>query len=468
MIDGAVGRFKGSFIEMPFAFSGMGVFRVWTETVYSNGSVVFPAQSVSGFGFAAFNVLAACVLILLAAFARKIAPLYGRPYVRLVTGACLVLSACMNFASIWWPEIAAYMGLPALILGSVGIALIIVLWSELFGCLNAFRVALYFSGGLVIGAVVLWLFKGLTLPWLWVCTCLVPIVSLRCLKRAYSLMPDNERPRAIWSELSFPWKPIAVVALYSFSFGLCEHSFGETLGVHSGLGCVAAAGIVYVVACLRRDRLHLSFTYYAACPLILISLVPLSGVVPLYGALSGFCSLASYTFVLIAIMVVLSNMTYQYGFNAVWLFGIERAVRLISVQVGVTLSGAFSQSVLGYAALCGFVAVSVVIATLFFLSESQLVTPWGTVLKNPQALSWGDRSRIGAKCNELAKKFGLTAREEEVLVLMAQDKKQAQIAEDLYVAPSTVKTHIKHIYQKLGVHSRKGLAQLVGVGKSAE
>lgn len=303
-------------------------------------------------------MIAAVVLVVLALSSRRIAPLYGKRAVPWVTGACMIASACLNFSTIYFPELAPFFGAPAAVLGAVGIALIILLWSELFGCLNPFRVALYFSGGLVVGALVLWLFKGLAIPWLWVCTCLVPVVSLVCLRRAYDLLPDDERPRRSWGTFSFPWKPIAVMALYSLAYGMCERVFGSELGIHSGLGCVAAAGAVYLVVCLRRDRLHLSFAYRAACPLLLASLLPLWMLGPIGGELASFCALAAYTFVLIVIMVVLSNLTYQYGFNAVWLFGIERAVRLVSVQAGLAATEALTDSSFGYLALCVVVAVA--------------------------------------------------------------------------------------------------------------
>jgi DNA-binding CsgD family transcriptional regulator len=48
----------------------------------------------------------------------------------------------------------------------------------------------------------------------------------------------------------------------------------------------------------------------------------------------------------------------------------------------------------------------------------------------------------------------LSARELEVLGLIDQGLSNPQIAEKLTVAPSTVKTHINHIYGKLGVQTR--------------
>jgi DNA-binding NarL/FixJ family response regulator len=50
--------------------------------------------------------------------------------------------------------------------------------------------------------------------------------------------------------------------------------------------------------------------------------------------------------------------------------------------------------------------------------------------------------------------FGLTAREAEVLRLVAQGLADAQVAERLFVSVNTVKTHLRSIYSKLDVPSR--------------
>ena len=48
----------------------------------------------------------------------------------------------------------------------------------------------------------------------------------------------------------------------------------------------------------------------------------------------------------------------------------------------------------------------------------------------------------------------LTAREQEVLALLAAGLGPAQIGSDLSISPKTVATHVEHIYSKLGVHTR--------------
>jgi DNA-binding NarL/FixJ family response regulator len=53
---------------------------------------------------------------------------------------------------------------------------------------------------------------------------------------------------------------------------------------------------------------------------------------------------------------------------------------------------------------------------------------------------------------------GLTAREREVAVHLAHGLSNAEIAENLYMSPSTVKVHISRIMTKLGATNRTQVA----------
>jgi DNA-binding NarL/FixJ family response regulator len=59
----------------------------------------------------------------------------------------------------------------------------------------------------------------------------------------------------------------------------------------------------------------------------------------------------------------------------------------------------------------------------------------------------------------------LTTKELEVLARLAEGRSNSQIAEALFVTPATVKTHLSHIYAKLGVANRQeALSRAVALG----
>ena len=65
------------------------------------------------------------------------------------------------------------------------------------------------------------------------------------------------------------------------------------------------------------------------------------------------------------------------------------------------------------------------------------------------------------RCDHAAERYGLTPREEEVFFLLAKGRNAEYIAEQLVVSPATVKSHIYHIYRKLGINSQQHLMNIV-------
>jgi DNA-binding CsgD family transcriptional regulator len=56
----------------------------------------------------------------------------------------------------------------------------------------------------------------------------------------------------------------------------------------------------------------------------------------------------------------------------------------------------------------------------------------------------------------------LTAREREVLDLVAEGKTNAEIAAALWISPGTVRRHLDNVFRKLGVHTRTAAVACVG------
>lgn len=69
--------------------------------------------------------------------------------------------------------------------------------------------------------------------------------------------------------------------------------------------------------------------------------------------------------------------------------------------------------------------------------------------------------RPAYETGELATRYGLTAREEDVLAQLLRGKSVSAIATDFFLSKNTVRSHVAHIYQKMDVHTRDELLELV-------
>lgn len=79
----------------------------------------------------------------------------------------------------------------------------------------------------------------------------------------------------------------------------------------------------------------------------------------------------------------------------------------------------------------------------------------------PDHISRGGKRWFHANCQLVTDIYMLSRRESEVLNLLAKGFNAAAIQKKLYISEGTAKTHIRHIYRKLDVHSQQELIRLV-------
>lgn len=72
----------------------------------------------------------------------------------------------------------------------------------------------------------------------------------------------------------------------------------------------------------------------------------------------------------------------------------------------------------------------------------------------------------GEKTKLLAVSYGLSNRETEILGYLVKGRDLPYIRDTLYISRNTVNTHIKHIYTKLGIHTKQELIDLFEATKS--
>lgn len=65
------------------------------------------------------------------------------------------------------------------------------------------------------------------------------------------------------------------------------------------------------------------------------------------------------------------------------------------------------------------------------------------------------------RCEAIGREHGLTRRETEIFAMLARGRNGQFLMDHYVVSRNTIKSHIKHIYAKLGVHSQQELIDLV-------
>lgn len=104
------------------------------------------------------------------------------------------------------------------------------------------------------------------------------------------------------------------------------------------------------------------------------------------------------------------------------------------------------------------------LATLEFGVDKGLKTLWGLCEKTAPKAHYEES--FERRCDELAGACGLTARERQIMGLLAKGRRPNEIKDELVITIATTRTHIQRIYRKLMVHSERELVDLVQNGRS--
>ena len=517
---------------MPVAFLGVGIYRAWLATFFRFGA--YPGMTLTDYVF--FETCIGVVSLVVALLARRIVPMWENRVCLAVTGVSTTLGSVLLVAACFLPEALGLMPgagvfgvlkAVGLVLTGGGLALLILLWCEFYGALNPMRVAVYHAASILVGELICWVFMGLAPAWIAVFSCVFAPVSLGWAHRAVVTLPQVERPKQgeVISRNAVPVKPIALMAVCSFAMQFATMP-GQPMSAGNVLGTLFACAFVILGSLSTSRWFNFDTIYRVAFPFICATSLLVTPLLARHALATAFFFDAGYTMLSMFIMIILSNMTYRFGINAVWLNGIERAARYIMESLGwvayLFVAGTFSEGVSNIAHL--IVALGVFVAFLVIvLPEKSLGARWGINLheeeiiqgkeeieakgcsnvlkdgspsgKSPAgnvawlvaepgrgdspmlAASPADRlapvvpvhadpfgpGRLAMRVSDLAREHNLTDREEEVLQLMARKTPIAQMEESLFVARGTIKAHTSRIYKKLGVHSRGELFELLGM-----
>lgn len=145
---------------------------------------------------------------------------------------------------------------------------------------------------------------------------------------------------------------------------------------------------------------------------------------------------------------------------ATWLSSCPSAALMTGRALGIVAGSVALQVLVGSAEVMAFfcvLAFLMLMAALLLTNGANLRTGWGFVRPGgPDEATGSART-----CEVIAQEFGLTQREGEIMHSIIRGKSRKEIAEDLFVTPNTIKTHLHNLYGKLDIHSEADLKAFV-------
>lgn len=232
---------------------------------------------------------------------------------------------------------------------------------------------------------------------------------------------------------------------------------GATLFQIYGIYTVIIALVAAVDFALARNERYSSLLYRFVVPIISVGLIALALARSQDQVLASALVLAG---TILFEMFILTSFarTCLAARQSPWrVFGFGGAVMQASLLLAFFL-GLFLAD--GAGTWLSAISLGLVFA---FIVAGSFDIPGKSLAQGPVPASGAQAEKDASpgRCERFARRYGLSARETEVLALIARGRSVQAAADELFVAHSTVKTHIGHIYEKTGVGNRQDLLKML-------
>lgn len=268
---------------------------------------------------------------------------------------------------------------------------------------------------------------------------------------------DFARPLA--RALLFVVLPLAMLLLFLFVRTM-PADFAMLISP-TALACAIAAVALLPLARFKTDQALMNFSLRFFLPIVAFAVfaavafvdASLQHAVVLVGVLT-FC--VAYAAIMAAMLLTMAGRMRSLALPAA---GIMIIAACLICLLSYSQIEAGSLAVFQYPSLLALFTAS---AVAFMIVPSSHL--WRVVLEGIDDAE----SRVSdttddylRRCDDLAQRFHLTPRETEILAYVGRGHSSVYVADELVVAESTVRSHRKNIYRKLGISSREELFDLL-------
>lgn len=256
------------------------------------------------------------------------------------------------------------------------------------------------------------------------------------------------------------WKLFILFAVYSVMYGVYLHlqstipAFVETR-IYFSEGMLVILCVMAAYGCIASK---------------LIDIVSLLKAVP-FIVVSGFLAY-SFSFADAAVTQLVLGVSHGVFYVFAWfaqyrlsktpdgidtrVFALGRIVVELSTVLGYLIAREVFQ---GLQQQMVIVVVIAVMYTVFLIPKKPIYATFSNM--NPAKEANPVDAKITQAASVLGSDYALTEREREIVGMLAQGWTVPQISKELFIEQSTVKTHVKRLYRKLGIHSKQELQQII-------
>lgn len=476
---------------------GFGMHWAWVYLTMFNGRSLFfwnssnPDTSSTVFYLASLTCLVATLLAyaVFASSMRRMLFTSQRRAVSRFIGACF---ACGGTALLCVADVETSFGMGALVLGGavtgMGSAVLLMSFGISFGQCDTATIVTSTALSLVVGIAVFAVVSNLDFlqPLDSAVTALLPFVECWCLYRCSSMLVDKLEFAAITlkvKKVPFALRICAPSLLFGFALGSIRTQTITDMHLVGGLGvqviCISTAALTacaLMIAVMLTQRQHLNFMFRTLLPIIALALVGvyfIAEVTPL----ATFLFLLCYLLFEGALWVSYADITQRFRLTAFVVFGFGRGSLALGTLVGALAATYFSElgttldspSTMIVALGCIVVGFGSLprgseIRRLIIGESDNPVGDWERSQEHAAEATSPEKAQVGRfkrKCELVANRYLLSKKETEVLFLLAKGRNAAYIQEQLYISEGTARTHMRHIYKKLDIHTQHELMDLV-------
>lgn len=393
--------------------------------------------------------------------------LRGRGYVWLVGAVATVgalICAGVSFASTG----SASVDIAIFVVGSVGAgagtAYLHLEWGRLFGHVGTQSTLVHICVGAFGAIFLVLLLQALPATPMRVGVAIIPILSAAQLTGIYRRISSSDLfSHGLTAPRNIPWRFLVTAFTHGVSFGTVRgvvlvNGPLDSLPTASTIAYGIAAILLFLTALFFQMNFN-TLIYQVGFPLIAVGYLVTAWLAPHLNA--GMATVSfGFRYVDLLMWVLCAYLIKVDGFSANWVLAWSTCSLLTGQTLGA-LSGYFlvrigADSNVG--ALCAAMILLLLTVSLMLTNNRNLQLGWGMIRPGELDGSWTD---MDLACVLIGREHNLTAREEEILRLLARGRNRAFIAEEFFISTGTVKTHVRSIYRKLAVHSQQELLDLI-------